>query len=600
MLQPLPRRKRLLLITGAISGVFILAIGITLWLISRPEPEYRPGEDIEGITAELARSLPPDFPRIKFVDVAQQAGIHFQHFYGTRTTQLPEDMGSGAAWGDYDNDGWVDLFVANEIGPLTLSQDEIKASPATSKLYHNNGDGTFTDVTEQAGVDLRGWAMAAAWGDYDNDGWLDLFISTYGENVLFHNNGDGTFTDQTRATGLGGIPGFWVGASWADYNRDGYLDLYVCGYVQYKTDLGRQVSLQYDVEVPASINPSSFEPERNLLYKNNGDGSFTEMAREAGVSNPFGRSLSATWCDFDEDGWPDLYVANDVSDNALFYNRGDGTFEDISHEAWVADYRGAMGLAVGDWDLDLDLDLFITHWIAQENALYNNMRSQFNSDNHARRAPVNFTDVADRYGLGQIALDYIGWGTSFFDYDNDSRPDLFVVNGSTFQQKEDPTRLIPMRDLLFWNRNNEEGFYEVSLVSGEVFRKKYVGRGAAFADFDNDGDIDIFVVNNGGPAQLLRNEGGNRNNWLQIHLKGIRSNPQAIGARLRLYAGKQVFIREVGCQSSYASQNSLIEHFGLGQITLVDSLQIIWPSGLHQVLKNLPVNQRLNITEPAK
>lgn len=591
------RRRRYIFTTSIGIFIVIVVISITIWFISRPDSPYRPGEKIEGLTTELTRTLPDDYPRIIFVDATQDAGISFRHFSGKRSTQLPEDMGSGAAWGDYDNDGWLDLFIANEAGPLSLTDEEINKTQAHSVLYHNNGDGTFEEVSVQAGVDFRGWAMAPAWGDYDNDGWLDLFISSYGENVFYSNNRDGTFTNRTNETGLGGQRGFWTGASWGDFNRDGFLDLYVCGYVQYSYPGTQKVTLQYEAEVPASINPSAFKPERNLLYRSNGDGTFTEIGENAGVDDLKGRSLSAIWCDFDDDGWPDLYVANDVSDNVLFRNLGDETFEEISHAAWVADYRGAMGIAVGDWDGDEDMDMFITHWIAQENALYSNLRSQLSSLEISSPNTTRFMDEADRYGLGQIALDYIGWGTSFFDYDNDGRLDLFVVNGSTFQQKQKPWLLIPMPDQLFWNRGANEGFYDVSSVSGEVLKSEYVGRGAAFGDYDNDGDIDIFVVNNDGPGLLLRNEGGNQNRWLQVSLKGIQSNQQAIGAKLRLVSGNSVQVRQIGTQSSYLSQNSLIEHFGLGADSKADTLEIVWPSGIRQVLFDIPGNQKIYIVE---
>ncbi len=583
------------MLTAGVAALFLFGMIITVWINSKSQRPYRPGEKIEGLTAKLERSVPDDYPRVYFVDASAETGIVFKHFSGKRSMQLPEDMGSGAAWGDYDNDGWLDLFIANEVGPLTLTPEEIAESTAHCALYHNNGDGTFSEVSAQAGVDYRGWAMAAAWGDYNNDGWQDLFISTYGENVFYRNNGDGTFTNLTKQVGLGGQKGFWTGASWADYNRDGFLDLYVCGYVKYSKTTTQGATLQYNVEVPASINPSSFPPERNLLYRNNGGGRFTEVAEEAGVADPNGRSLSAAWCDFNDDGWPDLYVANDVSDNAFFLNKGNGTFEETGLNSLVADYRGAMGIAVGDWDSDSDIDMFITHWIAQENALYDNLKTQLASLNGPTNT-VRFMDEADRFGLGQIALDYIGWGTSFFDYDNDGNLDLFVVNGSTIPMNDKPWLLAPMSDQLFWNRG-EDGFYDVSELSGDIFLKKYVGRGAAFGDYDNDGDVDIFVVNNGGPGVLLRNEGGNRNNWFKVSLRSKRSNGSAIGTKLRLVSGGKEQIRQVGAQSSYCSQNSPIQHFGLGKNTKVDTLEIFWPSGVRQLLHNLEANQTLVIVE---
>ena len=578
--------------------IFVAVVSIIIWFVSKPEPIYRPGEKIAGLTDELSRSIPDDYPKVLFADVSKKAGIIYRHFSGRRSSQLPEDMGSGAAWGDYDNDGWLDLYVANEAGPLTFTDKEIRESPAHNVLYHNNGDGTFEEVSELAGVDFRGWAMAPTWVDYDNDGWLDLFLSCYGKNVFYHNNRDGTFTNNTLESGLGGKRGFWTGASWSDFNRDSFLDLYVCGYVQYSYPDAQESTMQYAVEVPASINPSSFKPERNLLYRNNGDGSFTEIAEKAGVEDMNGRSLSAAWCDFDEDGWPDLYVANDVSDNVLFLNLGNETFKEISHSAYVADYRGAMGIAVGDWDGDADMDMFITHWIAQENALYSGIRSQYAALNISKNT-IRFMDEADRYGLGQIALDYIGFGTSFFDYDNDGRLDLFVANGSTFQQKKKPWLLIPMVDQLFWNRGTDQGYYDVSVVSGEAFKSEFVGRGAAFGDYDNDGDVDIFITNNDGPGILLRNEGGNQNQWLQVDLEGAQSNRQALGAKLRLVTGGRAQLRQVGAQSSYLSQNSLIEHFGLGAELSVDTLEIIWPSGVRQFLHNIKTNQTIHVMERA-
>jgi hypothetical protein len=464
-------------------------------------------------------------------------------------------------------------------------------------LYRNLGDGTFREVSAEARVRFRGWGMGVTWADYDNDGWLDLFISAYGDNVLYHNNKDGTFTNRTNEAGLGERPGFWAGACWGDFNRDGLLDLYVTGYVKYRYLGDQERSMQYDVEQPAGINPSSFEPERNLLYRNNGNGTFSEIGPQAGVSGSMGRSLGAVWTDFDDDGWPDLYVANDVSDNVLYRNERNGTFTNISLAARVADYRGAMGLAVGDWDGDEDLDMFVTHWIAQENALYSNLRSELRALSADTAQPLQFMDEADRYGLGQVALDFIGWGTSFIDYDNDGRLDLFVVNGSTLQQEDDPRLLVPMTDQLFWNRGADDGFYDVSSVGGEYFRQAYVGRGAAFGDYDNDGDEDVFVVNNGGPGILLRNDGGNRNRWLKVRLEGNKSNRSGVGARLRLVAGEKVQVRVVGAQSSYLSHNSLIQLFGLGEVQTADTLEIRWPSGLRQVVPQPASNQILHVTE---
>jgi hypothetical protein len=509
-------------------------------------------------------------------------------------------MGSGAAWGDYDGDGWLDLYVVNQFGPLTMTPEEVAASGAHNVLYRNRGDGTFEDVTASAGVGLRKCGMAAAWGDYDGDGRLDLVATSYGTNTLFRNNGDGTFADVSGRAGIAGVDGFWAGASWSDYDRDGDMDLYICGYVRYNYDpeAAKRTTPQYATPIPASLNPSTYKPHGNLLYRNNGDGTFTDVAKEAGLENPEGRSLSASWCDFDEDGWPDLYVANDISDNMLFHNQGDGTFADISHAAWVADYRGAMGLAVGDWDEDQDLDIFVTHWIAQENALYSSMHTDFASAGAGGTTAVNFTDVADQVGLGQIALDYVGWGAAFIDIDNDGMLDLIMANGSTFQVDESPHLLVPMRPLLFWNRGRQDGFYDIGPVSGDVFSQEYVGRGLAVGDYDNDGDNDAFVVVNGGTALLLRNDRGNANHWLKVRLRGRESNRFGIGAKLRVSAGGRTAIREMGAGSSYCSQHAAGEAlFGLGAMAQVDSLVVTWPGGAVQRLRSVRVDQVLTITE---
>ena len=343
-------------------------------------------------SSALSRAtFPRNYPRITFEDVTESSGLaSFVHFGGERSTQLPEDMGSGAAWGDYDDDGYPDLFLCNIKGPLNTPD-----TTATNRLYKNSGDGTFEDVTEASGLGAALMSMGAAWADWSGDGSLDLVVTSYPKLRLYRNQRDGTFTDVTDAAGLAAFSGLWTGASWGDYDTDGDLDLYVAGYVQYTfrpEDSGRGTR-QYQAVVPYTLNPSSYPPERNLLFRNDGNETFTEVAAEANVVNAEGRSLAASWCDFDEDGQLDLYVANDVSDNVMYRNQGDGTFEDISHPAWVADYRGAMGIAVADWDGDNDQDLFVTHWIAQENALYSNMKIAFGGSG-VGAGEMRFMDVA--------------------------------------------------------------------------------------------------------------------------------------------------------------------------------------------------------------
>lgn len=591
------RRQRLIALTAAGAVLFVAVASAATLRWRAPGHGYHPGEDRQGITSDLARELPANYPRVTFTDVTSEAGIGYVHFSGKRSSQLPEDMGSGAAWGDYDRDGWVDLVVANEVGPLTMPDAERRQSPARARLYHND-HGTFTDVTDSSGIDFRGWGMGAAWGDYDRDGDIDLVLTAYGHNVLYQNDGDGTFTDRSAVSGIGTPAGFWAGGSWGDYNRDGLLDLYVTGYVKYTRPDSMTAASRYDIENPASINPASFAPERNLLFRNEGNGTFAEVAAAAGVLDTAGRGLSAAWADFDGDGWPDLYVANDQSDNALFRNLGDGTFAEISNSARVGDYRSAMGIAVGDWDNDGAQDLFLTHWLAQENALYTNQLSaQKQRLTGGDASKLTFMDEADRVGLGQSTIDFVGWATSFIDYDNDGKVDLFMVNGSTLQDRSDSTRLVPMRDQLFWNQGRQKGFFEVSTVAGATFGKEFVGRGAAFADYDNDGDEDVFIVNHGGAGILLRNDGGNRNHWLQVEVRGTTSNRQGIGATVRVVAGEAVQTRQVGAQSSYLSQNSPIETFGLGAAARADTVEVSWPGGGRVARAGVAANQRLLLTE---
>lgn len=589
-------RKRLIVKHTAISLGSVLLISVLLIALRNEPRRYSPGEAVEGITSELARGVPAGYTPVQFTNVAQESGIHFRHFPGVRSTQLPEDMGSGAAWGDYDNDGDYDLFLCNIAGPLpALASGDLPAD-GSNRLYRNNGDGTFTDVTAASGLEYRGISMAAAWADYDADGDLDLVVTTYGRILLYRNRGQGSFEEVSRPSGLAGLQRFWAGASWGDFDRDGDPDLYVCAYVTYKfePEFAAKTSRQFSSEVPFTLNPSSYPPEPNALFRNNGDGTFTEVAGNTGVANPDGRSLTASWCDFDLDGWPDLYVANDVSDNAMYRNKADGTFEDVSHSALVSDYRGAMGLAVGDFDSDGDFDIFITHWIAQENGLFWNM---LRSGGRSAPGALRFADVADMLGLGQIALDSIGWGTSFIDFDNDGRLDLFVVNGSTFQQPDTKTLLVPMRNFLFWQKSPEEGFFEVGRLSGPVFAELHVGRGAAFADYDDDGDIDALVVNHGEAPLLLRNEAATHNHWLKVRVRGSRSPHLREGAIVELESQGKTQYEVLGAQPSYLSQNAPEAHFGLGAATTVDRIAVRFLSGSVREMRNVAANQRLLVSE---
>ena len=575
---------------------------------------------MEGLTETLARDVPSGLPQRRFVDASVEAGVVFDHFHGVRSQQLPEDMGSGAAWADIDLDGDEDLYAVNEAGPLT-DRDNWSSSPAANALFLNQGDGHFSERAAAAGVDRRGMGQAAAFGDADADGDADLLITEYGRHWLFDNelfdhatsDDNATsettprFKDRSLAAGISTEDGFYAGASWADADADGDLDLYVCRYVVYNTDpmLMSKASRQYDVVIPASLNPSTFKPAANLFYRNRGDGRFDEVAEEANITNGKGRSLSATWADFDEDGHLDLYVANDLSDNVLYKGNGDGRFEDMSHAAWVADYRGAMGLASGDWDNDGDTDLFVTHWIAQENALYSNMVGDMvasrptvaTDDGNVARA--RFMDVADQVGLGQVALDFVGWGVGFLDYDLDGQLDLLVANGSTFPLEDDPTRLTAMPMQLFWNRGTRQGFFEVA--QGVEPMHPAVARGLAVADYDADGDEDAFVVVNGGRGRLLRNEPVGTTpgtfHWLQVRLDATAA--QRSLAHVRIVYGDRRQRRPAGVSSSYYSQHSDRRHLGLGSVAGVDSVIVNWSDESITILLDVAADQILSIQPPA-
>ncbi len=589
-LRPERRRHRLLLRVG-VGAVILCAVAVGIVILRPSAQQYVPGSPVEGLTTDLLRTLPSGAPAVQYTEASSSSGIVFQHFHGTRSHQLPEDMGSGAAWADVDGDGDLDLFAVNEAGSLS-ARGEWADSPAHNSLFVNGGQGSFREAAADAGLDRRGLGQGAAFADADGDGDADLAVSEYGPLWLYANQGDGRFIDAHAYAGID-QDRFWTGLNWADVDGDGDLDLYACAYVDYRDDPSLRTSTthQYDIAIPASLNPSTFQPQTNALWRNDGDLQFTEVAVAAGVDNAAGRSLSATFADFDEDGHVDLYVANDLSDNVLFQNRGDGVFTDVSHAAWVADYRGAMGLAAGDWDNDGDEDLFITHWIAQENALFSNMTSDYRQAGVA--ASLRFMDTADQFGLGQIALDYIGWGTSFVDYDADGRLDLLVANGSTFETEEDADRLVPMRMLLFWNSGPSDGFFEVGGVSGEVLERPVVGRGLALADYDADGDVDAFVNVNGGRGLLLRNE-GHQQHWLTLAAVEWDRWP---AARLRVVTDTGQWIRQAGTGSSYLSQNALgEEYFGLGGASRVNTVEIFWADGVIQRWHDLGIDRHLSLS----
>jgi enediyne biosynthesis protein E4 len=577
-------------------GISVLAACAILVMTRKDDDApYLPGEERADVTDVNRRSADGNGWGITWKDVAAASGIGFRHFAGgARSTQLPEDMGSGCAFGDYDRDGDWDLFVADVAGPLTMSAEALRRAPGGCRLYRNDG-GTFTDVTEEAGLGgLKGTYLGAAWGDYDNDGYPDLVVTSFGGIRLFHNRGDGTFEDVSRSSGVGGFRGFFTGATWGDADGDGRLDLYVCGYVDYRfdpADAGRASKFR-GADSPFTINPSSYPPVKNLLFHNEGAGRFREMAEEAGVADPEGRSLSATFADFDNDGKPDLYVANDVSEGALYVNAGNGLFADRGRDAHIADYRGAMGIAVADVNGDGALDLFVTHWIAEANALYINKLLAGPSPR------LDFEDAAERYGLGEISTDDIAWGTAFLDADGDGKPDLVVANGSTFEDAADRRRLRPMPMRLFRNLG-AKGFVDVAPLSGAALATPRVHRGLAIADVDGDLREEIAVVVHGGNLVLLKGEGGPPNHRIAFRCEGTRSNRSAFGTRLTLESEGRRQVREIGAGSSYLSQNAPEAIFGLGAARAAQRLTVRWPSGLVQTFRDVPADRAYRLVEGA-
>ena len=496
-------------------------------------------------------------------------------------------MGSGAVFFDYDNDGNLDLYIVNGAALPGFAMQP----PPANILYRNDGAGRFTDVTDAAGVGDASYGMGGVAGDYDNDGDADLYVTNFGRNLLYQNNGDGTFTDVTESAGVAGGDRWSSSCAFVDYDHDGNLDLYVVNYLNY--DLAKDKDWVDWKGEKTYGNPQVYQGISDLLFRNNGDGTFTDATRYAGVHNDGGKGLGVTCGDYDNDGRIDIYVANDTTPNFLYRNIGDGRFVDIGpfsgaayNEHGVAE--GGMGVDFGDYNNDAFLDIFVTNFAYETNTLYHNTTIG---------ALIDHTDIAK---LGEASFLKLAFGTKFFDADNDGDLDLFVANGHLYStiESDSDTLEYAQADQLFLN-TGKSSFVDASAESGEYFSTKRVGRGAAFGDYDNDGDTDIFVVNLNQEAALLRNEGGNKNNWLMIKTVGVKSNRDGIGARIKLIGESGTQIREVAAGSSYLSGHDLRCLFGLGAENRVPRIEITWPSGLTQTLTDLSVNQLLLVTEGA-
>jgi hypothetical protein len=546
--------------------------------------------DFLAMAGLLTRPLRAAESPFQFTDVAAKAGLTAPVVYGNpdKKKYILETNGCGIAFFDYDHDGWLDIFVPGG------SRIEGPTAGVTNRLYKNNRDGTFTDVTRKAGLERAVWASGVCIGDYNNDGFDDLFVSCWGQNILYRNNGNGTFTDVTKEAGLlHSKPEWGAGCTFTDYNRDGFLDLFVSTYLNF--DL-KTVPLPGASEncnwkgIAVNCGPRGLPTGRNFLYRNNGDGTFTDVSESSGIAKVDHRyAMTAVAADFDDDGWPDIFVACDSTPSILYRNNRDGTFTDIALEAGVAyneDGReqAGMGVAVGDSLNSGRADIFKTHFADDTPILYRN------------KGDARFEDMTSKAGFGTFTR-YVGWGTGFADFDNDGVADLLFVNGSVYPELEQFFAEYKYKNprIVLRNRGNGE-FEDVSARSGSGISDRHSSRGCAFGDFDNDGMVDVAIMNMGEPPSLLRNQTSNSNRWLKLKLIGTKSNRSAIGARAYVTAGGRRQRQEVLSQSSFYSQNDLRLHFGLGSATAAD-VEVYWPSGLKEVYRGVKSNQILTLQE---
>ncbi len=568
MTRPRPARARALIV--AFTG------GVGLFSLSGGLPGTRAAED--GF--------------IQFEDVAVKARLDYRNLFGSPgKAYIIESTGNGAAWVDYDDDGFLDLFVVN--GSTLERQAKGERGPG-NRLYHNDGKGAFEDVTRGSGLEGGYWGSAVAAGDYDNDGRVDLFVTTILEgDHLYHNNGNGTFTDVTARAGVGGGRRDSVSAAFFDYDRDGRLDLFVVNYVQFdRAYLDRVSPYCLWKGLRVFCGPTGVTGDTNVLYHNNGDGTFTDVTRAAGLLNPELKSLGVVTADLDDDGWPDVYVASDSTIQALYRNRGNGTFEDLSLMSG-AGYsqegraQSGMGVDAGDYDGDGRLDLFVTTFQDDYKTLYHN------------EGNLRFSDVTYAARLGQVSFNRLSWGTGFQDFDNDGWPDLFVASGHVYPQVDSAhlsQETYAQQDQVLKNLGNGT-FADVTASAGPGMQAVKSSRGAAFGDYDNDGRIDAVVVNMDDTLTLLHNTTRNAHHWLTLRTIGARSNRDGIGARVRVRAGGRDQVREVKTSGSYASASDPRVHFGLGATSRIELVEVVWPSGARQVFTDVPADRIVAVHE---
>jgi len=547
-----------------------------------PDPGGAPARDL-GLT---------------FVNIARQSGLNAKTLFGGehKNKYLLETTGCGVAFYDFDNDGWLDIFLVNG----SRLEGFPPGQAPSSHLFKNNRDGTFTDVTEKAGLLRSGWGQGVCIGDYDNDGFDDLFVTYFGKNVLYHNNGDGTFTDVSEKAGVAGNGKRWnTGCAFVDYDRDGKLDLFVANYIDMdlKTAPLPESGPCLYKGITVACGPPGLTGGKNILYHNNGDGTFTDVSEKSGILQANGTyGLGVLTADLDNDGWPDIYVANDSTASALYQNRKNGTFTDIATEAGCAlsadgKPQAGMGISAADYDMDGNLDLVKTNFAGDTPSLYHNLGG------------ANFEDATYQAGLGRHTQ-YLGWGCGFFDMDNDGWPDILICNGHVYPEVEQlkTEAGYAQRKLLYKNLRNGR-FDDVSYDAGPAISDPSPSRGCAFGDFDNDGDVDVVVNTVNDFPQLLRCDSRTGNRWIKVKLIGTKSNRSGIGARLRCVTQPpgetkpHQQIDEVRSGGGYLSQNDLRVHFGLGQAGKVDLLEIKWPSGIVDTLKDIATNQIIFIKE---
>ena len=560
-------------------------------------PGFRLGTAARQAGSSPAKEQSTDLG-VSFLNVARESGLNAKTIFGGehKNKYLLETTGCGVAFYDYDNDGWLDIFLVNG----TRLEGFPAGSEPTSHLFRNNRDGTFTDVSLKAGVAHSGWGQGCCVGDYDNDGWDDLFVTYFGKNVLYHNNGDGTFTDVSHKAGVAGNGKRWnTGCAFVDYDRDGKLDLFVANYID--MDLGTAPVPESGPclykSVMVACGPPGLQGGKNILYHNNGDGTFTDVSEAAGILGANGTyGLGVLTADFDNDGWPDIYVADDSTASVLYQNKKNGKFQDIAIEAGCAlspdgKPQAGMGVSAADYDMDGNFDIVKTNFAGDTPSLYHN------------QGGANFEDTTYTAGLG-AHTQFLGWGCGFFDMDNDGWPDILICNGHVYPEVEQlkTEAGYAQRKLVYQNLRNGH-FADVSFQAGPGISEPSASRGAAFGDFDNDGDIDIVVNCVNDYPQLLRCDSKLANNWIKVRTIGTKSNRSGIGARLTCVTQApgetkpHRQIDEVRSGGGYFSQNDLRVHFGLGKAQKVDLLEIRWPSGQIDTLKDLKANRMIYVKE---